>query len=224
MHPANSPILANMNGPPTMKLARRMVAHASKLSTPRPIPINKRWQSTTSRTTSQSTQNFWTTGRVLLLSAFTGSLTYLYGVNDTSSFLRKSDEVTVKKGLPAFATRAELEKAIKELRDALGEDAISTDDEDLHRHGFSEWSSINIDTLPIAVAYPKSTEEVSQIAKCCHKYRVPMIPYSGGSSLEANFSCPHGMFPSLDLRTHRMANITKAVSASTSPLWIKCSS
>ncbi|GAB7359542.1 hypothetical protein MBLNU230_g6730t1 [Neophaeotheca triangularis] len=183
-----------MNGPPTMKLARRMVAHASKLSTPRPIPINKRWQSTTSRTTSQPTQNFWTTGRVLLLSAFTGSLTYLYGVNDTSSLLRKSDEVTVKKGLPAFATRAELEKAIKELRDALGEDAISTDDEDLHRHGFSEWSSINIDTLPIAVAYPKSTEEVSQIAKCCHKYRVPMIPYSGGSSLEANFSCPHGGF------------------------------
>jgi D-lactate dehydrogenase (cytochrome) len=56
----------------------------------------------------------------------------------------------------------------------LGEDAISTDDEDLLLHGYSEWSSINIEQLPVAVAYPKSTEEVSQIAKICHKYKVPM--------------------------------------------------
>jgi D-lactate dehydrogenase (cytochrome) len=42
------------------------------------------------------------------------------------------------------------------------------------------------------VAYPKSTEEVSTIAKICHKYRVPIIPYSGGSSLEGNFSAPYG--------------------------------
>jgi len=85
-----------------------------------------------------------------------------------------------------------LERAIRELRELLGEDAISTDDEDLHRHGFSEWSSINIDQLPVAVAYPKSTEEVSKIAKLCYKYKIPMIPYSGGSSLEANFSAPFG--------------------------------
>lgn len=68
------------------------------------------------------------------------------------------------------------------------------DDEDLRAHGFSEWSSINIDTLPVAVLYPKSTDEVSTIAKICLKYRVPVIPYSGGSSLEANFSAPYGGF------------------------------
>ena len=78
------------------------------------------------------------------------------------------------------------------LRGKLGEDTISTDDEDLRSHGYSEWSSINIDQLPVAVAYPKSTEEVSQIARVCSKYRMPMIPYSGGSSLEANFSAPFG--------------------------------
>ncbi|KAJ4362194.1 D-lactate ferricytochrome c oxidoreductase [Ascochyta clinopodiicola] len=83
-------------------------------------------------------------------------------------------------------------QAIAELRAVFGEDTISTDDEDLHRHGYSEWSSINIDQLPVAVAYPKSTEEVSQLARICHKYRIPMIPYSGGSSLEANFSAPFG--------------------------------
>lgn len=91
-----------------------------------------------------------------------------------------------------YANKRDMEKAINELRYLLGEDAISTDDDDLLMHGYSEWSSINIDQLPVAVAYPKSTEEVSQIAKICHKYRVPMIPYSGGSSLEANFSAPYG--------------------------------
>jgi len=85
-------------------------------------------------------------------------------------------------------------QAIEELRAVFGEDAISTDDEELHRHGYSEWSSINIDQLPIAVAFPKSTEEVSQIAKVCHRHKIPMVPFSGGSSLEANFSAPYGGF------------------------------
>jgi D-lactate dehydrogenase (cytochrome) len=44
----------------------------------------------------------------------------------------------------------------------------------------------------VAVAYPRSTEQVSIIAKICHRYRVPIIPYSGGSSLEGNFSAPFG--------------------------------
>ena len=78
------------------------------------------------------------------------------------------------------------------MRGKLGDDAISTDDEDLTRHGFSEWSSVNADRLPVAIAYPQTTEEVSEIARICHKYKMPMIPYSGGSSLEANFSAPHG--------------------------------
>lgn len=69
---------------------------------------------------------------------------------------------------------------------------ISTDAEDLHMHGYSEWSSINPDNLPVAVAYPRSTEEVSTIARICYEHRVPMIGYSGGSSLEGNFSAPYG--------------------------------
>lgn len=74
----------------------------------------------------------------------------------------------------------------------MGEDAISTDEDELQQHGYSEWSSLNADRLPVAIAYPKTTEEVSEIAKVCHKYRMPMVPYSGGSSLEANFSAPYG--------------------------------
>jgi D-lactate dehydrogenase (cytochrome) len=74
----------------------------------------------------------------------------------------------------------------------ISEETISVDDEDLKLHGYSEWSTCNPDTLPVAVAYPKSTEEVSQIAKVCHAYRIPIIPFSGGTSLEGNFSAPYG--------------------------------
>ncbi|KAK2009478.1 FAD-binding domain-containing protein [Colletotrichum eremochloae] len=91
-----------------------------------------------------------------------------------------------------YASRTEMEKAVEEIRRALGEDAVSIEDEILRSHGYSEWSTINIERLPVAVAFPTSTEEVSIIAKICHRRRVPMIPYSGGSSVEGHFSAPFG--------------------------------
>lgn len=77
-------------------------------------------------------------------------------------------------------------QAIQEMRDAIGsdEEIISTDPDDLHAHGYSEWSTVNTESLPVAVAYPRSTEDVSKIAQICYKYHVPIIPYSGGTSLE----------------------------------------
>ena len=42
------------------------------------------------------------------------------------------------------------------------------------------------------MAYPRTTEQVAAIARVCHRFRVPLIPYSGGSSLEGNFSAPYG--------------------------------
>ncbi|RYP36540.1 hypothetical protein DL767_003363 [Monosporascus sp. MG133] len=98
---------------------------------------------------------------------------------------------------PQYASMSEMEDAIEEIRRSIRshgetEDIISTDPDDLHAHGYSEWSTTNPDGLPVAVAYPRSTEQVSIIARICHKYRVPVIPYSGGSSLEGNFSAPYG--------------------------------
>ncbi|KAH8121222.1 FAD-binding domain-containing protein [Trichoderma asperelloides] len=91
-----------------------------------------------------------------------------------------------------YASRAEMELAVKEIRQELGEGAVSVEDEILRSHGYSDWSTINIDQLPVAVTFPTSTEEVATIAKICHKRRVPMIPYSGGSSIEGHFSAPFG--------------------------------
>lgn len=54
---------------------------------------------------------------------------------------------------------------------------MSVEDEILRSHGYSDWSTINIDQLPVAVTFPTSTEEVATIAKICHKRRVPMSKF-----------------------------------------------
>jgi alkyldihydroxyacetonephosphate synthase len=37
--------------------------------------------------------------------------------------------------------------------------------------------------LPIAVAWPESLEEVVKLVKLCNEYRVPFVPYAGGSGV-----------------------------------------
>ncbi len=40
--------------------------------------------------------------------------------------------------------------------------------------------------LPIGVAFPESTEEVSEIVKVCNTYQIPIVPFGMGSSLEGH--------------------------------------
>ncbi|KAJ5668264.1 FAD-binding type 2 [Penicillium maclennaniae] len=155
--------------------------------------IAVRTNTTSSRNNSQSQNSsssfnsdsalFWTPAKSLLVSAVAAGLGYGYATyNQTPQAPKKVQ----------YGSMKDFEKAIAELRAKLGDDTISTDEDELQHHGYSEWSSLNAERLPVAVAYPTSTEQVSEIAKVCHKYRMPMIPYSGGSSLEANFSAPYG--------------------------------
>ncbi|KAL4805533.1 hypothetical protein BDV18DRAFT_141189 [Aspergillus unguis] len=153
------------------------------------VPENTRSQdkSDTSSSTSftGTSSNSWSLSRTLAIASLAAGIGYGIGNSTQSSQSKKT-------GLPQYGSAADFEKAIAELQAKFGEDTVSTDEDDLQRHGFSEWSSVNADRLPVAIAYPSSTEDVAQIAKVCSKYKMPMVPYSGGSSLEANFSAPHG--------------------------------
>ena len=40
---------------------------------------------------------------------------------------------------------------------------------------------------PSVVVFPKSTEDVVKVVKIANKYKMPVVPYSGATSLEGNY-------------------------------------
>ncbi|KAI4600013.1 hypothetical protein KJ359_001114 [Pestalotiopsis sp. 9143b] len=65
-------------------------------------------------------------------------------------------------------------KAAHEITSLLGEDSISFDEDTIESHGYSDWSTSNSPGRPVAVVYPKTTDEVCGIVKICNKHNVPM--------------------------------------------------
>ncbi|EAU30870.1 conserved hypothetical protein [Aspergillus terreus NIH2624] len=179
---------------PRVPLGRPQISQASLLATARTARLNsssansshneQRKDSGNSGSYSGSS-NSWSAGRTLLISGLAAGAGYAGAILSC-----KPQGENLKP--PQYGTMQDFEKAIAEVRAKLGDDAVNTDEDDLHRHGFSEWSSLNADRLPVAIAYPSNTADVVEIAKICHKYKMPMVPFSGGSSLEANFSAPYG--------------------------------
>lgn len=72
------------------------------------VAIRQQRRFASANTGSADAASFWTTQKVLLLSAFTGSLAYAYGVWDAGSSY-KQDGAKIPQ-LPAYANRADLEK------------------------------------------------------------------------------------------------------------------
>jgi D-lactate dehydrogenase (cytochrome) len=79
--------------------------------------------------------------------------------------------------------------AFAEIEALLG-DRLSTSVALRERHGQDE--SYHPAHLPDAVAFPTSTEEVSSIASICTRYRIPIIPFGAGTSLEGNIAALKG--------------------------------
>ena len=92
---------------------------------------------------------------------------------------------------PKYGTSSDYLKAIEELREIWKkkgrEDGISTDESDLESHGISDWS-YHDEKRPSVVIWAESTKDVQEIVIIAQKYKVPITPFSGGTSLEGNFS------------------------------------
>ncbi|TQN67422.1 D-lactate dehydrogenase [cytochrome] [Colletotrichum shisoi] len=90
-----------------------------------------------------------------------------------------------------FADRKHMLLAAREISNALGDDALSFDEDEIELHGHSDWSTSNSSGRPVAIVYPRTTEEVSRIARICNRHNVPMVPFGAGSSVEGSFSSPY---------------------------------
>ena len=73
------------------------------------------------------------------------------------------------------------QQALTELRALLG-DRLTTGESHLAQHGQNE--SYYATALPDAVAFPASTEEVSEILRICHAHDCPVTAFAAASSLE----------------------------------------
>ena len=75
------------------------------------------------------------------------------------------------------------EAAVEALAALLG-DRLSRSEAERRLHGQNEtWFP---ETPPDAVAWPISTEEVSKILAICHAYRMPVVAWGTGTSLEGH--------------------------------------
>ncbi|KAM7262018.1 hypothetical protein ACFE04_021095 [Oxalis oulophora] len=83
------------------------------------------------------------------------------------------------------------QELINELRSIVREN-ISLDYEDRYFHGKPQNSFHKAVNVPDVIVFPRSEEEVSKIVKTCDKYKVPIVPYGGATSIEGHTLSPHG--------------------------------
>jgi D-lactate dehydrogenase (cytochrome) len=82
-----------------------------------------------------------------------------------------------------------IDAVIDTLRPQLG-DRVSTSVAVRDQHGRDEgWHP---PAAPEAVVFPRTTDEVVAIVEACARYRVPLIPFGAGTSLEGNIAAVRG--------------------------------
>lgn len=91
--------------------------------------------------------------------------------------------------------------AIAKLKSELGEH-LSTGQSVREIHGRDE--AYSTPALPDAVAFPQSTQEVSNVMKICSQFQIPVVPFGKGTSLEGHVIPDQG---GISIDTSRMNRI-----------------
>ncbi|WWD04010.1 hypothetical protein V865_002073 [Kwoniella europaea PYCC6329] len=92
---------------------------------------------------------------------------------------------------PKYATKEVVEKVVGLLKGKFNDDQVTTNPDELLSHGVSA-NTYHAAAIPNVVVYAESTEDVSKVMKLANEYRVPVTPFSGGTSLEGHITCPYG--------------------------------
>lgn len=109
---------------------------------------------------------------------------------------------------PVYCTESELLSAIAELKAAIDPSRVSNSEADINGHFDNGFTTHPPKPHQKAkwIIYATSTEEVSKIMSILHRYNVPVVPYSGGSSLEGHF---YPTRPGVIVDTSRMNKILR---------------
>ncbi|KAF5251004.1 hypothetical protein FANTH_3868 [Fusarium anthophilum] len=103
-----------------------------------------------------------------------------------------------------------IQGACKDFAAILGPENVSTERSDLVTHSGSDYQSYawteESAILSQVILYPETTEQVSELMKVCFRRRLPVTPYSGGTSIEGQY-IPHLRGICIDFG--RMSNIVE---------------
>ncbi|TDL27237.1 hypothetical protein BD410DRAFT_818729 [Rickenella mellea] len=87
-----------------------------------------------------------------------------------------------------YASLSEIRLGIEELMKILpASGAVVTEPNALRTYGFSE-NSYHPSSPHSVVVRVKTTDDVANVVKIAHKYRIPVTAYGGGTSLEGHFA------------------------------------
>ncbi|SPJ70441.1 probable D-lactate dehydrogenase (cytochrome) [Fusarium torulosum] len=106
-----------------------------------------------------------------------------------------------------------IQAACRDFEAIIGAESISTERADLVTHSGSDYQSYawTEDTAVCShvILYPESTEQVSELMKVCFRRRLPVTPYSGGTSIEGQY-IPHFQGICIDFgRMNRIVELNK---------------
>jgi D-lactate dehydrogenase (cytochrome) len=87
------------------------------------------------------------------------------------------------------ASLGPIEAAVRELKELLGPRASDADSVRAHH---SRGESYHPPAAPDVVCLPRTTEEVQAIVKVSAAFRIPIVPFGAGTSLEGHVHAVHG--------------------------------
>lgn len=126
--------------------------------------------------------------RSYLLIGLTAAASGVLGFGLARSFSpATSTQILNIDGNTQYGGTKEFSSALRALTKVLRPEQISTELAVLIDHGGSNHHHHT--AIPHrAVIYPSSTEDVVTVVNTCREYRIPIVPYSGGTSLEGHTS------------------------------------
>lgn len=165
-----------------------------KRFTNRAVLHKRLYQTTQQQVTTTIKPNYAVFTAATLIAAGAG---YWYGSNNkqqqatATTEANNASQFRPQVPVPAIPAHETITKAFDELRKVLPAEHVSVDEEALQDHGYSN-NSYHNEGAPNIVVYPSNTNEVAAIVKIANKFDMPIIPFSGGTSLEGHFSAPKG--------------------------------
>ncbi|KAG7887973.1 hypothetical protein KL936_003991 [Ogataea polymorpha] len=171
--------LFRQRGPQSLRAVPKTLKRFNSSSqTPRPIPGPKK----------DRTSFLWSGGLFVLGSILGAAYVSVKIGGNVPEFMFPQSSTSKLRDMLA-PVYGNTEDALKELTDVLGPSKVSRTKTTLDDHSDTFFSTHHAepDQRPVAVVYPENTEEVSAILKVCHKHKVPVVPFSGGTSLEGHF-------------------------------------